>query len=107
MERDHLEANNVITKPNIVQSQIFDGFQRVTTLRKVRSDQLLVYNKSKGAERARLDRNIAATEMEIVEVMQMLSKLSPTEVNFLLQSDIALCGLLEARNFKAPWMEFD
>ena len=67
---------------------------------------MTVYNKSKGAERDRLARNIAATEMEIVSVMETLSELSPAEVKFVLESDIELCNLLEARKFKAPWMEF-
>lgn len=84
-----------------------DGFNRLKTLKKVRNEQLIVYNKSKGAERGRLDRNIAATEMEMVSVMETLSELSPVEVKVMLESDSDLRALLEARKFKAPWMEFN
>ena len=89
------------------QRKMVDEFETLTTLRKVRNDQLIVYSKSNGMDRDRLDRNIAATEMEIISVMETLSKLSQFEVKNMLESDSELGDLLKARNFKAPWMEFN
>ena len=109
VERPRGLDESLFVSKNVQESQrkVMDGFKRVTALRKVRTDQITVYNKSKGAQRDRLHRNIAATEMEIVSVMETLLELSPTEVRFAVESDSELRGLLEARKFKAPWMEFN
>ena len=76
-------------------------------LREVRGRQLSVYGRSSGADRERLDRNIAATEMEITDLSTTLSELAPAEVQFMLRTDAALRNMLIARDFHAPWTEFN
>lgn len=86
--------------------KVMDGLKTVETLMSLRKDMLAVFARSTGADRQRLDRNLAAQEMEIVELIQSIGPLAPQSVQRAVRSNDALRDVLISRRFRAPWCEF-
>ena len=83
------------------------GFTTLKLLLSLWTQQTMVYSRSTGADRVRVDRAIAAQEMEILDLVGELKDLAPDRLKQVLSADADLKNMLIARGFSAPWMEFD